>query len=79
MLNDRLKYFDWMAAIDEEIIENDFCPKERYLNEHDYYCDQRLYRKLDKLNIKKIDLTNTTDGLIRYFVPKGNIWIGNKK
>jgi hypothetical protein len=78
-LKERIDKFEWTLAIDEEIIENDFWPKEQYLNDSDYFSRQRLYRKLEKLNYKKHDLTHSEEKLIRYFVPKGNIWIGNKK
>ena len=78
-LNNRLNQFDWIPAIDEEIIDNDFWSKEQYLFESEYYNDQRIYRKLEKKLVKKKDLTDDYQKLIRYYVPKGNIWIGNKK
>jgi len=78
-LASRIDQFNWTSAIDEEIIENDFWPKEKYITESDYYTDQRMFKKLDKRQIRKEDLSDENDKLIRYYVPKGHIWIGNKK
>jgi len=78
-LTKRIDQFNWTVAIDEEIIENDFWPKEQYLNENEYYADQKIYRKLEEKQIKKEILSDETKKLIRYYVPKGQIWIGNKK
>jgi hypothetical protein len=79
MIKNRLDQFEWKAAMDEEIIENDFWPKKQYLYESEYYYSQRLYRKFDKRNVKKEELNDDSRKVIRYYVPKGNIWIGNKK
>ncbi len=78
-IDERLEKYAWTVALDEEIIENDFWPKEQYISEADYNADQKLFRQLEKKQIKKEDLSNSDEKLIRYYVPKGYIWIGNKK
>lgn len=78
-LKGRLDQFEWKPAVDEEIIENDFWPKDEYLTEEDFCYGQRLFRRLEKRMVRKEDLTDEPQKLIRYFVPKGIIWIGSKK
>lgn len=78
-LANRIDQFNWSLAIDEEIIENEFCPKEQYESENDYYADQRMFRQLEKRQIRKEDFSDDTERLIRYYVPKGHILIGSKK
>ena len=78
-IDERLEKYAWTVALDEEIVENDFWPKEQYISEADYYADQKLFRQLEKKQIRKEDLSNSDEKLIRYYVTKGYIWIGNKK
>jgi hypothetical protein len=77
-LANRIDEFNWIKAVDEEIIENDFWPKDQYKTEGDYFFDQRMFKKLEKLEIRKKNLSDETKKLMRYYVPKGHIWIGNK-
>ena len=76
---ERLNNFNWNLAVDEEIIENDFWPKEQYEYEKEFFQDQRLFKRLDNRKVKKEDLIENDKRIIRYFVPKGNIWIGTTK
>jgi hypothetical protein len=78
-LANQIDQFNWTNAIDEEIVENDFWPKDQYMTERDYFYDQRMFKKLEKRLLKKEDLSNESKKLIRYYIPKGQIWIGNKK
>lgn len=78
-LANRIDQWNWSLGIDEEIIENEFCPKEQYESENDYYADQRMFSQLEKRQIRKEDFSDDTERLIRYYVPKGHILIGNKK
>ena len=78
-INDQLKQFNWEPRIDEEIIENDFWPIEGYATPEDYYFDQSLYRKLERSNHRREEYKSGETKGIRYFVPKGTVWIGGRK
>lgn len=75
-INSKFMEFNKKAFLDEEIIEDDNWPIEKWQNEEDYYWNKRFYNELEQKGYRKeVKQEGAYPPTTTYFIPKGTIWV----
>ena len=78
-LDDRIGQFDWKTCLDEDFyFESELNGTQPYASERDRAYDQRLLRRLRSGGYKSFK-TGSSRQDIGYSIPRGYVWVGQRK